>query len=267
MSSGTLSFNCSTRVCISALSSLLSFSTSLSLYSLSVIASSEAACSSAPSVASVNRVFISWASDARDAASSTVFFILSLRPSYSSPTSLIASVCLSIAFFASSPAAAAAATIKPGAFAINAISAFIALASNLPCIIAALSPCSPLIAAVNFIVAKKAAVITARSFTPVYTSPIAPSLSDKPLLIFDNISARFPPKVAVVSLRAFTSSSISPVPVDKCPRRLLAADLIDCIDPENVVAASLAVVPVTPRLPWIVWIAVITSANGTSLTV
>ena len=48
---------------------------------------------------------------------------------------------------------------------------------------------------------------------------------------------------------------------------LLRAALTEAKEPVSVVAASLAVVPVIPRLSWITWMASIMLLNGTSLTV
>ena len=79
--------------------------------------------------------------------------------------------------------------------------------------------------------------------------------------------SRLPAKKVVTVCARPCNAGPTSRPSVKLAITLLAAACMDANEPDSVVAASSAVVPVMPRLSWITWMASMMELNGTSLTV
>ena len=95
-------------------------------------------------------------------------------------------------------------------------------------------------------------ILESASSTAVSKTLTAPSMNAFPILL------TLPKNTSAVSVRFLKALSASP-PVVITPRRFFAAAFMLANEPEKVELASLAVVPVTPRLSCITWIASYTS--------
>ena len=106
--------------------------------------------------------------------------------------------------------------------------------------------------------------ISSALFDAIFSIRIAPvstpdSSCGAPLMTFATIGIRFPVRnVNTVSVRASSDGPISS-PSARFPSTFVNAAFIEDSDPDNVLAASFAVVPVISRSSCITWIALYTS--------